>query len=86
MKKLFFITALLSTVVFADALTDMATKSVTSQVSDKAKSSVVDGMKDQAISKAKEKGTDMAAEQVEKSVGKDTVTKETAKSAIKSVL
>jgi hypothetical protein len=38
------------------------------------------------MSQAKEKATDIAAEEAEKAVGKETLKKETAKSAIKSVI
>lgn len=45
-----------------------------------------DNLKDQAMSKAKEKATDMAAEEASKAVGKETLTKETAKSAINAAI
>ena len=45
-----------------------------------------DKLKDEAMGQAKEKATDMAAEQASKAVGKETLEKETAKSAIKSVI
>ncbi len=43
----------------------------------------VDALKDQAMDQAKEKATDMAAEKASEAVGKETLSKETAKSAIK---
>ena len=86
MKKIILITAIAVTGLFANPMIDMATKSVTSSVTDQAKSAVTDKVKDDAMSQAKEKATDMAAEEAEKAVGKETLKKETAKSAIKSVI
>ena len=86
MKKIILITALAATGLFADAMTDMAKKAATSEVKEKAASSMTDQLKDQAMSQAKEQATDMAASEAEKAVGKETLTKETAKSAIKSVI
>jgi choline-glycine betaine transporter len=86
MRKFILITLIAVTGLFADAMTDMASKAVSSEVKDKATSSMTDQIKDQAMSKAKEQATDVAAEEAEKAVGKETLTKETAKSTIKSVL
>ena len=86
MKKIILITAIAATGLFADAMTDMASKAVSSEVKEKAASSMTDQIKDEAIKQAKEQGTDIAAAEAEKAVGKETLTKETAKSAIKSVI
>lgn len=86
MKKIILITTVAVTGLFADGPTEMANKAVSSQVKEKAASSMTDKLKDEAINKAKEEATDIAAEEAEKAVGKETLTKETAKSAIKSVL
>jgi len=86
MTKIILITAIVATGLFADAMTDMASKAVSSEVKEKAKSSMTDQIKDQAMSEAKEQATDIAAGEASKAVGKETLTKDTAKSAIKSVL
>ncbi|BAF73314.1 hypothetical protein SUN_2378 [Sulfurovum sp. NBC37-1] len=90
MTRIILITAIAATGLFANSLTDMATKSMTDNatksVTDKAKSSVTDKLKDDAMSQAKDKAADVAAGEAEKAVGKETLKKETAKSAIKSVI
>ena len=87
MKKIILLSLIATTtILFADAMTDIAGKAASSEVKEKAKSSMMDTMKDQAMSQAKEQATDVAAEQAEKAIGKETLTKDTAKSAIKSVL
>ena len=86
MKKLILISTIAVTGLFADAMTDMANKAASSKVKEKAESSMTDKMKDEAMKQAKEQATDIAATEVEKAVGKETLTKETAKSAIKTVL
>jgi hypothetical protein len=86
MKKLVLLTAMATSMMFADAMTEIAGKAASSEVKEKAASSMMDSMKDQAMSKAKEQATDVAAEQASKAVGKETLTKETAKSAIKTVM
>ena len=100
MKKIILISAITFTGLFADAMTDAvvskakseATTKVVEQVAgnDVVKKEIanktVDALKDQAMDKAKEEATDMAAEKASAAVGKETLKKETAKSAIKSVL
>jgi len=86
MKKIILITAIIATGLFANPMTDVAGKAVSSEVKEKAASSMTDNLKDEAMSQAKEKATDVVAEEAEKSVGKETLKKETAKSAIKSVI
>lgn len=81
MNKLLLITILMFSALHADTATD-AMKGVKKE----AAKSMTDSLKGEATKQAKEVATDIAAEQVEGAVGKETVTKETAKSVIKSVI
>ena len=72
-------------------MTDMATKAVTEQAKTKAteavtKSASLPETNATTSTSLKDQGIDMAAEQAEKTVGKETLKKETAKTAIKAVL
>lgn len=77
-----------SAVVKQIAGNDIIKKEAASKVADTVMKDGVatDTLTDSAMGKAKEKATDMAAEQVVKTVGEETLTKDTAKSVIKSVL
>jgi len=51
MRKIILITIIAATGLFADTMTDIASKAVSSEVKEKAKSSMTDKMKDQAWTK-----------------------------------